>query len=112
MPAPVTSVKQYFDTLPERFQAAAAKGIHATFQFELSGEGGGTYHAIVHEDALHVEPGPAESPTVVVKMAAGDYIKMSNGELNGQLAFMKGQLKVTGNLLLAQKMQAIFPAAK
>ena len=36
----VSSVKQYFDTLNERFIASAAKGVKATFQFELSGDGG------------------------------------------------------------------------
>ena len=34
------------------------------------------------------------------------------GELNGAMAYMKGQLKVSGNVLLAQKMQAIFPQGK
>jgi putative sterol carrier protein len=45
-------------------------------------------------------------------MAADNYVKMANGDLNGAMAFMKGQLKVTGNVLLAQKMQAIFPQGK
>jgi putative sterol carrier protein len=107
--ARVSSVKEYFDTLPARFVAAAAKGLNAIFQFELAGEGGGTYHVTVADGTMSVKEGPVASPSATLKMSAENYVKMANGELNGAMAFMKGQLKVSGNVLLAQKMQAIFP---
>src|SRR4051812_42769988 len=108
----VNSVKEYFDTLPQRFQAAAAKSIQAVFQFELAGDGGGTYHVTVDNGTMQVVEGPHASPTATIKMNGDDYVKMVNGQLNGAMAFMKGQMKVTGNVLLAQKMQAIFPPNK
>jgi putative sterol carrier protein len=108
----VTSVKHYFETLTERFVPEAAKGVHAVYQFELGGEGGGTYHVKVDDGALHVSEGPAEAPSTTIKMAADDYIQMVNGKLSGTMAFMKGKLKVTGNVMLAQKMQAFLPPAK
>ncbi len=107
--AHVSSVKEYFDTLPARFVASASKGLTAIFQFELAGDGGGTYHVTVKDGAMAVAEGPAPSPSAILRMSAENYVKMANGELNGAMAFMKGQLKVTGNVLLAQKMQAIFP---
>ena len=108
----VKSVKEYFDTLPQRFQAEAAKSIQAVFQFELAGDGGGTYHVTVDHGKMSIAEGPHESPTATIKMTGDDYVKMVNGQLNGAMAFMKGQMKVTGNVLLAQKMQAIFPPNK
>ena len=36
----------------------------------------------------------------------------ANGKLSGTMAFMRGKLKVTGKVMLAQKMQNIFPPAK
>jgi putative sterol carrier protein len=108
----VTTVKEYFDTLPERFVPEAAKAIQATFQFELSGDGGGTFHVNVDHGTMKVIQGSHPSPTAVIKMAGDDYVKMVNGKLNGAMAFMKGQMKVTGNVLMAQKMQAIFPPSK
>ena len=33
--AAVASVKEYFDTLNQRFVASASKGLNAVFQFEL-----------------------------------------------------------------------------
>ena len=109
---PVSTVKEYFDTLSNRFVPNAAKGVKAVFQFELAGDGGGTYHVTVDDGVMSVAEGPSPTPSATLKMSADNYVKMANGELNGAMAYMKGQLKVTGNVLLAQKMQAIFPQGK
>ncbi len=108
----VTSVKDYIDTLPQRFVPGASKGVHAVFQFELSGDGGATFYVTVEDGTMRVAEGQAPSPNTTIKMNGDDYVKMVNGKLSGTMAFMKGMLKVTGNVMLAQKMQAIFPPAK
>ncbi len=108
----VTSVKEYFDTLDQRFQPEGAKNLQAVFQFELSGDGGGTYHILVDNGTMKVVEGAHATPTATIKMTGEDYVKMVNGKINGTMAFMKGQMKVTGNMLLAQKMQAMFPPSK
>ena len=108
----VASVKEYFDTLNQRFVASASKGLNAVFQFELSGDGGGSYNIAVNDGSMEVKEGTAATPSVTIKMAADDYLKLVNGQLNGTMAYMKGQMKVTGNLMLAQKMQAVFPVGK
>jgi putative sterol carrier protein len=108
----VASVKEYFDTLNTRFVASASKGLNAVFQFELSGDGGGQYNIAVNDGTMEVKEGTAATPSVTIKMSADDYLKLVNGQLNGTMAYMKGQMKVTGNLMLAQKMQAVFPVGK
>ena len=108
----VASVKEYFDTLNQRFVASASKGLNAVFQFELSGDGGGQYNIAVNDGTMEVKEGTAATPSVTIKMSADDYLKLINGQLNGTMAYMKGQMKVTGNLMLAQKMQAVFPVGK
>ena len=108
----VASVKEYFDTLNQRFVASASKGLNAVFQFELSGDGGGAYNIAVNDGTMEVKEGTAATPSVTIKMSADDYRKLINGQLNGTMAYMKGQMKVTGNLMLAQKMQAVFPVGK
>ena len=107
----VSSVKEYFDTLPQRFVADAAKGMNAVFQFELSGAGGGTFAVTVADQKFTVSEGAHASPGVTLKMTGDDFVKMSNGDLKGPMAFMTGKLKVSGNIPLAQKMQAVFPPA-
>ena len=108
----VTSVKNYFETLPKRFVPDAAKGVHATFQFELSGDNGGTYHVKVDDGSIAVGEGPAPTANATIKMKGDDYVKMVNGQLSGTMAFLKGQMKIAGDMMLAQKMQAIFPPTK
>jgi len=112
MSARVSTVKEYFDTLAARFVASAAKGVNAVFQFELAGDGGGTYHVTVSDGTMNVSEGPAPAPSTTLKMSAENYVKLVNGDINGAMAYMKGQLKVSGNVMLAQKMQAIFPQGK
>ena len=66
----------------------------------------------VTDGAMAVAEGASSAPSTTLRMTAENYVKMANGELNGAMAYMKGQLKVTGNVMLAQKMQAIFPQGK
>jgi len=106
----VTSVKEYFETLPTRFKPAAAKGVNAIFQFEIAGDGGGAYQVKVDGENLSVDAGTHATPSITIKKAAPYWVKMVNGDLNGQMAFMTGKLKVSGNMMLAMKMQQLFPA--
>lgn len=34
----------------------------------------------------------------------GDFVDMATGALNPQLAYLKGKMKISGNLMLAQKL--------
>lgn len=108
----VTSVKNYFETLPQRFQAGAAKGVKAVFQFELSGDGGGTYHVKVEDGSMAVGEGPAPSANVTIKMKGDDYVQMVNGKLSGTMAFLKGKMKIAGDMMLARKMEQLIPPNK
>ena len=104
-----TSVDQVFEMMPSRFNAQAAQGVNATYQFELTGDGGGTYNVQIANGTATVNKGPAASPNITITMAAQDYLDMINGKLNPQMAFMGGKLKIKGDMSLALKMQQIFP---
>jgi len=106
-----TTVEQVFEIMPSRFNAQAAQGVNATYQFELTGDGGGTYNVAVGNGACKVNKGPAATPNITITMAAQDYLDMINGKLNPQMAFMGGKLKIKGDMSLALKMQQIFPNA-
>ena len=110
--AEITSADNYFETLDQRFVASAAAGVNAVFQFELAGENGGTFHIVVGDGKMSWAKAAHASPSVTIKMAAEDYVKMVNGKLNGQMAFMTGKMKIAGQIPLAMKMQNIFPANK
>lgn len=105
----VTTIKEYFDTLPQRFQSAAANGVRAVFQFELAGPGGGTFSVSVDGPTLAVNDSAHAAPNVTLQMTADDYIQLANGKLNGPMAFAAGKMKVSGDMMLAMKMQTLFP---
>ncbi|MCA9693100.1 MAG: Rieske 2Fe-2S domain-containing protein [Nannocystaceae bacterium] len=107
----VASVREYFDTLGERFVADAARDVDAVFQWELAGDDGGTFHAEVRAGALSLHEGSHAAPTVVLVMAADDYVRMVNGELDGVRAFATGKGKIRGSVSAAMKMRALFPQA-
>jgi putative sterol carrier protein len=105
----ISTVQEYFATLDQRFVSEACKGVEAIFQFQLSGDTGGTWHVSVNDGSFEIAEGAHDKPTTTIKMKEGDYVKMVNGKLNGSMAFMTGKLKVTGSIPMAQRMQKIFP---
>jgi putative sterol carrier protein len=105
------TVKDIFKEMPNRFNADAAKGMDAVIQFNLTGDDSGQYHAIIKEGKLEVKEGTHPSPKMTMTMAGKDYVDLTLGKLNGQMAFMQGKLKIAGDMGLAMKMQTLFKNA-
>jgi putative sterol carrier protein len=102
------SCKEAFDTASSRFKKEAAKGLNATYQFDLSGDGGGKWSISIKDEQCEVKEGQAPSPNITLTMTAKDYLDMINGKLNGQMAFMTGKLKISGDMGLALRLQSLF----
>lgn len=107
MVARVNSCKEYFATLDDRFIADEAKGVNATYQYDLEGEG--TWTVTINDGTFEVAEGAAPNPNVTYKMKADNYVKMVNGDLSGTKAFLTRKLKVSGSIPLAQKMNKFLP---
>jgi putative sterol carrier protein len=104
----ITSVKDVFSGMPASFNAAAAKGINAIFQFEITGADGGSWNVNVKDGACQVAEGKHSAPTVTLTMASDTWLGIVNKQVNPIQAFMGGKLKLTGNMMLAQKITDIF----
>ena len=102
------TVKDIFKEMPNRFNKDAAKGMNSVIQFNLSGDDAGTYHAIIKDGTIEVKEGTHASPNMTLTMTGKDYVDMTIGKLNGQMAFMQGKLKIAGDMGLAMKMQTLF----
>ncbi len=107
---PETSTpQQVFDGMRQSFQAAKAKGVHARYQWELSGPNGGEWWIDVSDGTFKMGRGKIDNPSVTFVTSDNDWVAMSNGKLKGTWAYMTGRLKVRGSQAVARKLDEIFP---
>ena len=102
------TVQETFDAMPGRFRADKAAGTAATIQYDIGGEGGGTWSAVIKDGACTVSPGAGTNPNLTLQMAAQDWLDMLSGKQSGQMLFMSGKLKVKGDMGLAMKLGSMF----
>ena len=95
--------------IPERLASKpdVAKQINSSYQFDLTGDGGGSWVVDLTQASDHVKEGTLENPGVTITMAAEDFVGIVSGKLNPQMAFMTGKLKLKGDMSLALKLQQI-----
>ena len=96
-----------FANMGQNFDASKAGDLNVTIQFDLSGEGGGQWHAKIADGALNYGEGAVESPSATLSMDADDFEAMSKGDLNPMMAFMSGKIKVDGDLNSVMKFQSL-----
>lgn len=104
------SVKEYFDQIADNFKSENAAGMTATYQFDITGEGGGKWFAKIENGALTSGEGETENPNCTVTVSASDWLDILSGKLDGQMAFMAGKLKIAGDMSLAMKLNSLFMA--
>jgi putative sterol carrier protein len=102
------TVRESFEAMPSRFRADKAAGTNATIQYDISGDGGGTWNAVIKDGTCTVNSGAAASPNLTLMISAQDWIDMLSGKQSGQMLFMSGKLKVKGDMGLAMKLGSMF----
>jgi len=105
----LTNVKEVFTNMPEIFNSGATQGLDVAFQFDITGDGGGTWNVRVKDGTCQIQEGSHEAPTVTLTMSCETWLAIVNRELNAMQAFMGGQLKVSGDIMLAQRIPELFP---
>jgi len=107
--ADASTPQQVFDSMRESFKADKARGVHARYQWELSGPQGGEWWIDVNDGTYKMGKGKIDNPTVTFITSDKDWVAMSNGKLKGTWAYMTGRLKVRGPQSVARKLDEIFP---
>jgi putative sterol carrier protein len=104
-----TTPQQVFDGMRQSFQAQKAKGVHARYQWELSGPNGGQWWIDVEDGKFNMGRGRIDKPNVTFVASDKTWVALSNGTLGGKWAFFTGRLKIRGSQGLARKLDEIFP---
>jgi putative sterol carrier protein len=103
------TVKETFEAMESRFRPDKATGTNATIQYDISGEGGGTWNAVIKDNTCKVTAGAAaSSPNLTLQMSGQDWLDMLSGKQSGQMLFMSGKLKLKGDMGLAMKLPSLF----
>lgn len=75
--------------------------------FQIDLEESGPLHIALENGHVEVVDGVSEDAAVTLKLSDQTFSKLLRDELNTTVAFMKGQIKVDGNIGLALKLQEI-----
>jgi alkyl sulfatase BDS1-like metallo-beta-lactamase superfamily hydrolase len=76
-------------------------GLTARIQYEVSGgpEGDVAYHLVLRDGRLESSAlGTVEDPDVTLTMGWADAVAMQRGEMDPNVAFMQGRMKVAGSM--------------
>jgi putative sterol carrier protein len=104
----VTDVREVFAKVADVFNPNAAEGLNAVFQFEITGDQGGSWQVTIRDKTCRAEAGNHADPTVKLTMSSETWLGIVNRELGGMQAFMSGKLKVSGDIMLAQRIPDLF----
>ena len=98
-----------FDAMRGSFQPAKAKGVHARYQWELSGPHGGEWWIEVNDGTYQMGKGKISNPTVTFMAKDKDWVAICHDKLSGIWAYVTGRLKVRGDQGVARKLGEMFP---
>ena len=59
-----THAREIFENMEAAFNPTAAGGVDAVFQFEITGDDGGSWNVTVKDGACRIEEGAHASPSV------------------------------------------------
>ncbi len=102
--------RELLEMMPGALNPAAAAGLTATYQFEVSGSETFTAHLVITGGEATFHEGPADKPNLIIKTPAEVWLAISRGELDGTQAYLSGQFRIKGDLGLLIKLKTLFIA--
>ncbi len=99
-------VEQIFQQLKDNFNADAADGLDLVFQFDI--EDADKHHLIVKDGTCESVAGEHDDPSVTLIMNTETLQGIVSGETDGMQAFMAGQIRAEGDMMLAMKLGELF----
>ena len=110
MPPTVTELMT--ETIKTAFIPEKAAGVDTVIQFKFTGSQASEWYVIVKDQKCESIPGTHPSPKMTMTVDSDDYVKMSIGEMDATMAFLKGKVKVAGDMSVALKMGHYFKYGK
>ena len=93
--------------LRRAFQPDKAGGVDSSIFFDLTGDDGFSFHALIQDGTLTFTDEPQKA-RVKMKMPVHDFLGMLDGTVSPNDAFLSGKLKVGGNMFHAMRLAPVF----
>lgn len=103
----MTSVADIIEQMKAKFNADAAAGMENVFQFSI--EDGDDFFVAVNDGNFEIGSATHDDPSVTLIMTTETLVGIMTGETDGMQAFMAGQLRAEGDMMLATKLGELFP---
>lgn len=101
-------LKANLEKLPAAARTALVKKISGVFEF-LVGPNAFTIDLKNGTGSISMSKAPSK-PDISIRVADGDFVELAQGKVSGQQAFMKGLVKVQGNMMMAMKLDPVLKA--
>jgi len=102
----LTASEIFNDILPGKLEDNdEIEDIDAVYEFDVSGDHGGTWTIDFTKDDNFVSEGSSDEADCTIEVSGSDFVGMWNGDLSGQQLFMMGKISVDGDMGLALKLQ-------
>jgi putative sterol carrier protein len=104
-----TVLDRIFQGMQERFAPDKAADVDTTIQWVVTDQGNEyPYQFTIKNGACTQARGRADSPRVTLTAGLVPFLRLIAGQENGVQLFMRGALKVGGDLLFSQRVQTFF----
>lgn len=113
LPPPDIAPEQFFARwIPEMVRndperSARLGNTNVVLEFQLEGEGGGSYQLEVRDGLVHGSVGSPAKPDLRLKLDLATWRRLNSGELSAPEAFVRQRVKLEGNFALALKLHLI-----
>ena len=105
---PIVRARAIVESMVERFRPEKAEGVDLKIGYDLSGEDGGAWTAIVKDGTCTVKEGLDPDCTVTMRMVSEVFVGLNLGKIDPAAAFGSGQVKIEGDMMAAGATAKLF----
>jgi putative sterol carrier protein len=100
------NVAQVFDRIAKIGVAPNLKGTTGVFRFDVDDVG--SWRVSVDDGKVSVKKGGGDADAII-GLSAEDFMHLVRGEINLLTAYLRGDIRATGDIALAKKLHGVLP---
>lgn len=102
-------LERIFRTMQSMFRPERAEGQDGAVQWEVDdGDSTHVYSVVMEGGTCRATAGPAGGPKATLSFTLPNFVRFMAGEMNGIQAFMTGKVRISGDVMYAQRSESFF----